>query len=223
MPSAAASFTSDERRRVNDAVIEAERATSAEIMAVVASASGRYDRSEDLAGLWLAIAALSVAWVAFQGMSISWDEPELRLGLLPIVLILLGGFILGAVIAANVGWIRRLFTPRSERIAEVNVRARQVFFDHRVRRTANRGGVLIYISLFERMAVVLADEVAAEKLGDNAVNDLCNALTQRLHSGANVADAIVETIRAAGTRLAGVLPRQSNDVNELPDELVTID
>jgi uncharacterized membrane protein len=70
---------------------------------------------------------------------------------------------------------------------------------------------------------VLADEVAAEKLGENAVNDVCNSLTQRLHSGANVADAIAETIGSVGQKLALVLPRQAGDVNELPDELVTID
>jgi putative membrane protein len=223
MPSAAASFTDIERQRVNDAVVAAEQNTSAEIMAVVATASGRYDRAEDMAGLWLGIAALSIAWLAFQTVSIEWDQPELRLGLVSIVLILLGGFVLGAIIAANVGWIRRLFTPRGEMTLEVNARARQVFFDYRIRHTAQRGGVLLYVSLFERIAVVLADEVAGEKLGDGAVEQLCARLTERLRSGGNIADAIADTIRAAGERLAPVLPRQSGDVNELPDVLVTID
>jgi putative membrane protein len=223
MPSAAASFTDDERRRVNDAVVEAERATSAEIMAVVASASGRYDRAEDMAGLFLGLAALSIAWFGFQRQWVEWDEPAMRLGLIWVLLIVIGGFIAGAFIAANVGWVRRLFTFRSEMNAEVNVRARQVFFDYRVRRTVQRGGVLLYVSLFERTAVVLADDVATEKLGEGAVQALCTQLTERLHGGSNVADAICETIRAAGEKLAAVLPRQPGDVNELPDVLVTID
>jgi putative membrane protein len=223
MPSAAASFTDIERQRVNDAVVAAEQNTSAEIMAVVATASGRYDRAEDMAGLWLGIAALSIAWLAFQTVSIEWDQPELGLGLVSIVLILLGGFVLGAIIAANVGWVRRLFTPRGEMMLEVNARARQVFFDYRIRHTAQRGGVLLYVSLFERIAVVLADEVAGERLSEGAVEQLCAQLTERLRSGGNIADAIADTIRAAGERLAPVLPRQPGDVNELPDLLVTID
>jgi len=223
MHSAAASFTETERRLVNDAIVEAERATSAEIMVVVASASGRYDRSEDMAGLWLGLAALTVAWLAFQRIADDWGDPDLRLGLLPIVLIVLGGFIAGAMIAAHVAWIRRFFTPRAEMEAEVNVRARQVFFDFRVRRTKDRGGVLLFVSLFERIAVVLADDVAAEKLGAGAIEQLCNRLTEHLRGGANVAQAMSETVRSAGEQLAPVLPRQADDVNELPDTLITID
>jgi putative membrane protein len=223
MRSAAASFTDLERQRVNDAVVAAEGATSAEIMAVATSASGRYDRAEDMAGLWLGIALLAVTWFVFQGISDHWGETRLRLGLASIVLILLGGFTLGAIIAAEVAWIRRLFTPRGEMEAEVNVRARQVFFDYRVRRTADRGGVLLFVSLFERVAVVLADDVATEKLGEGAIQDLCHQLTERLRTGANVADAIAETVQFAGQKLAVVLPRKSDDVNELPDTLVTID
>lgn len=223
MRSAAASFTDSERRLVNDAVVEAEHATSAEIMAVVASASGRYDRSEDMAGLWLGLAAMTATWFVFQEVADDWGDPSLRLGLLSVVLIVLGGFLAGALIAAHVAWVRRLFTPRGEMRAEVDVRARQVFFDYRVRRTKNRGGVLLFVSLFERMAVVLADEVAAEKLGEGAIQQLCNRLTERLHAGSNVAEALAETIRGAGEKLAPVLPRQPDDVNELPDTLVTID
>lgn len=223
MQSAAASFTDLERQRVNDAVVEAEGITSAEIMAVVTSSSGRYDRAEDLAGIWLGIALLSIAWMVFQKSTIEWEQPVMRLGLLSIVLILLGGFVLGAFIASQVGWIRRLFTPRGEMHAEVNVRARQVFFDYRVRRTKDRGGVLLFVSLFERMAVVIADDVAAERLGEGAIEDLCKRLTEQLKSNGDVAGAIVDTIRIAGERLAPVLPRQPGDVNELPDTLVTID
>jgi putative membrane protein len=107
--------------------------------------------------------------------------------------------------------------------AETNVRARQVFFDYRVRRTADRGGVLLFVSLFERTAVVLADDVATEKLGEGAIQDLCHRLTDHLRSGGNVADALAETIQLAGQKLALVLPRKPGDVNELPDTLVTID
>ena len=45
---------------------EAEEKTSGEIVPVVATVSGRYDRAEDLFGLVLAAIALVVSWIAFQ-------------------------------------------------------------------------------------------------------------------------------------------------------------
>ena len=228
MRRASSYFTADDHQRVNDAVAQAERATSAELMVVVAGASGRYDRAEDICGMCLGLIALVIAWLAFQRMSIDWDQPSLRLNLPWIIGIVFGGFVIGAVIAAHVSWIRRLITPRGEMHAEVNARARQAFFDQRIRRTAGRGGVLLYVSLFERMAVVLADEVAAQKLGESGVNQLRDHLTDRLRAksatgGKGVTDAIGESVRVAGERLAAALPRQPGDVNELPNDLVVID
>ena len=46
-------ITDADRQRINAAIADAELHTSAEIVPVVASASGRYDRAEDIAGLWL--------------------------------------------------------------------------------------------------------------------------------------------------------------------------
>ena len=45
-------FSDEQRRAVAQAVAEAEGKTSAEIVPVVATASGRYDRAEDIVGLW---------------------------------------------------------------------------------------------------------------------------------------------------------------------------
>lgn len=228
MRRASSYFSTDDRQRVNDAVAQAERATSSELMVVVAGASGRYDRAEDIFGLCLGLIALAVAWITFQRLSIDWDQPTLRLNLPWVVAIVVAGFILGAVVAAHVAWIRRLITPRDEMHAEVNARARQAFFDQRIRRTAGHGGVLLYVSLFERMAVVLADEVAAQKLGGSGVNQLRDDLTQRLRSksaagGKGVIDAICESVRVAGEKLAAALPRAPGDINELPNDLVVVD
>jgi len=228
MPRASTYFTDDDRQRVNRAVADAERETSAEIMVVVAGASGRYDRAEDIFGVCLGLLALSVAWVAFQQLSIEWGQPALRLNLPWIVAIVAGGFVLGAIVAAHVDAIRRLLTPRGEMFAETAARARQAFFDQRIRRTAGRGGVLLYVSLFERIAVVLADDVASEKLGEQGVIALRDHLTKRLAArssagGAATCEAIGETVKLVGERLRDSLPRQAGDVNELPNDLVVID
>jgi putative membrane protein len=104
---------------------------------------------------------------------------------------------------------------------EVWGRSRQVFFDSRVHHTAGRTGLLIYVSLFERMAAVLADEAVTERLGQPALGALRDQPTAAL-AAQSLADALCATITAAGPRLAAALPREPGDVNELPDALVVL-
>lgn len=218
-------FTSESRQRINAAVADAESKTSAEIVPMVVAASGRYDRAEDMAGLWLALTGLIVAWVLFQRQDPAaggWDGPQVALGLPTLIVILLAGFIAGAFAASRIGWVRRLFTARAQMMVEVNDAARLAFFDQRIHHTTGRGGVLLYVSLFERIAVVIGDDHVVEKLGKPALEELCSLLTTKLRSGSPV-EALHEIINVCGERLAAALPRLNGDVNELPDALITVD
>jgi putative membrane protein len=223
MPSASKLFTEADHRRVTEAVQQAESKTAAEIIPVVASDSGRYDRAEDMVGLWFSLLALSAAWVWAQGVELSeWGVPALKLGLPSVLGILVGGWLVGVVLAHQLSFLRRLFTPRSEQRAEVERAAREVFFDRRVHHTQGGSGLLIYVSLLEHMAVVLADEQVLEKLGQQRLDTLCNELVARLRKGAPT-EALCHTIDQAGLALAEALPRLSTDRNELSDALVVLD
>jgi len=222
---ASKSFSDDEKARVAKAVAEAESKTSAEILPVVATASGRYDRPEDVVGLWLGAILAAAAWLAFRGADAAatdWGFSAAGLELPAIIVALVVGFILGAVIASRVGWLRALFTSRTQMRDEVHARARELFFDSRVHHTAGQTGLLVYVSLFERAAAVIADKAVTEKLGQGALDELCAALTASLASG-DVTSALCSAVGETGDRLAPVLPREEGDVNELPDALVLID
>ena len=61
---------------MNQAVRDAEAATSAEIVPVVARCSGRYDRPEDIVGLWFAALAMIIVWTVYplpRAEAGSWD------------------------------------------------------------------------------------------------------------------------------------------------------
>ena len=218
-------FNDEQRRQVDQAVATAEANTSTEIVPVVATASGRYDRAEDIIGLWFAIATAVVLWVwlprpadelgSWSGISMVWQIVALIAGTVV-------AFVLGAVIGSKVGWLRRLFTPRREMRDDVNRRARESFFDNRIHHTADATGLLLYVSLFERMAAVIADQEVLEKLGQPALDELCAELTDRLRAG-HPTDAMCAVLIIAGERLGAVLPRAADDVNELADALVTLD
>ena len=97
-----------------------------------------------------------------------------------------------------------------------------MFYGQTVHHTAGQTGVLIYVSLYERMVAVLADQVVSDKLGQTSLNELRDMLIVGLRDG-KVTNAFCQTIQAAGQRLAPVLPRQADDANELPEALITID
>ncbi len=224
MQKASEIINAQQRSLVESAVSAAESKTSCEIVPVVATASGRYDRSEDLVGLWFAMVGAVVAFLTFPGRNDqgTWGEIPLlgQVGLL--VLVMLICFIVGAVLADRFRNLRLLFTPRSHMLQEVNLRARELFFDRRVHHTAGASGVLIFVSLYERTAVVLGDRSVVETLGEKFPEELCQRLTSNLRTQ-DVASAICDTIQHAATSLQTALPRTASDVNELPDTLVLLD
>ena len=219
------SISDDDRLLINRAVADAERACSAEIVPALASASGRYDRAEDFAGLTLAVALFLVTWLFFQRddpTAGGWDGPTVALQWPVFTAVIVGGFLVGMIAAANVWWLRRLFTPRAQMREEVFAKARQVFFDQRVHHTRSAAGLLIFVSLYERSALLVADQRAMEALGQAGLDQLRDDLIARLRRESPAA-ALAATIRAAGQRLIAALPAAASDTNELPDALVLVD
>ena len=218
-------FNDAQRKQIDEAVAQAESGTSAEIVPVVASASGRYDRPEDIAGLWVGVIAMIFAYIFLprpSGLVGHWDDPLPWLHLLYLILVLLAGLIFTAIIASDIGWLRRMFTPRNQMRDEVDGRAREVFFDNRIHHTAGGTGILIYVSLYERMAVILADRQVVEQITQPTLDEVCHGLAGKVGSG-HATEAICEALDELGSKLATLLPRAQDDVNEVPDALVTID
>lgn len=216
-------LTKDERSAVEAAVMAAEKKTSVEIVPVIAASSGRYDRAEDLTGLWLGAMLMAAAWIL-------WPLPALEPGdwsaTFPLhygiwLAALLVGFVGGAVIAARTAWLRRLFTPKRELREEVQRRAREAFFDQRIHHTGGATGLLVYVSLFERTVCILADAAVMKVLPAGEIERLCAALTAKMKSAP--AEGLVETITLLGETLSAPLPRAEGDLDELENAVVLID
>ncbi len=224
MQSAFDYLNEDQQKQVEQAVVDAEKRTSCEIVPVLSTSSGRYDRPEDIVGLWFTILTALCLWYFFPRNAGQGDWSGLPLGieLIFAALLLIIAFIIGAIVGSRIGWLRRLFTPRQQMQDEVAARAREIFFDKRVHHTDGATGILIYISLFEHMAVALADQTVIDKLGQPFVDQICQHLTQGLHSG-NATAAICNVIKEIGDQASTPLPRSEDDQNELHDVLVLID
>jgi len=214
-------FGVEQRKHVAEAVVAAEAKTSAEIVPVVATQSGRYDRAEDAFGLLLGLGLFVAAWLVLQApRDVAWGTGYM-IEWWHAVLIIPAGAALGIGLASRVGWLAMLFTPRTEIASEVRRAARQAFFDQRIHHTKGSTGLLLFVSLLEHQAVVLADEEVTAKLGQPALDEICETLTKALRKKP-VPEAMAEAIAKAGDKLGAVLPRHADDKNELADVLVLV-
>lgn len=224
MKSASALFNTQDRESVATAIAEAEHITAGEIVPVVATVSGRYDRAEDLFGMLFGVVALSVAWLLFQDTSpAAWSATETPvLGLPAIVGILIVGFLIGTVLASYFPVLRLPFIARTEMIEEVERRALETFQRVRIRDTHSGTGVLIYVSLYEHVVKVIGDDAAAANLPMEALEEICAIVVDGLKRG-EATTGLAQAVKRTGELLAPNLPPTSNDANELANQLIVID
>ncbi len=215
-------FTNDDRAAIAKAVAEAERKTGGEIVPVVATSSDRYERAEDTFGLWLALVAVSVVWLALQGVRPAggdWEEGwELAVNLLPLLGIVAGGWIVGIRLAARFPSLKRLAASKASMRARVEERAGQAFLRFRAGRTREGTGIVLYVSLFERMICVRADRGLSAKIDPAEWKSICEGMMAALREGKR-REAFLGAIAKCGELLAKHAPIRPDDKNELSNEL----
>jgi putative membrane protein len=124
--------------------------------------------------------------------------------------------VLTSALAGHVNLLQRLVCSRAHRLASVERRALFEFHAANLRATRARTGILLFVSLMERRALVLADEAIDRRFTpDHWSTEVSmmvrGAREQRLASG------IVEAVRHASELLASTFPRETDDTNELSD------
>ena len=206
----------DGRLKVRETIAGVEEKTTAEIVCALATESGRYDRGESLAGLFVGGVAglLAHAGRLYLQPEGSWGELP-ALDPLWQVLIVLGGFIVGILLASFFPRLRGLFVLDREEEEEVARSAAFVFATAGMATTAGRTGLLVYISLRERRLGVRAEEATLGVVGAEVIEELKDNAAGLLAEG-RFADAFVKVVEDAGAKLAESLPA-SRAVN--PDEL----
>jgi len=219
-------FSEEEKKAVESAIEEAEKKTSGEIVAVVATRSGRYDRAEDTIGVVIGIIAVAVVWLCFQKVEMvqaEWTEaPRLAVSLLVVLLTFVAGFVGGTMLATCVPLLSYPLIPRREREEEVERAAREAFFRFRVRGTRGGTGILVYVSLFERMVRVIGDDAISEKLEESHWNGIRDLIVDGIRRG-KPAEGLSAAIKRCGELLAEHFPVEPGDVDELKNELHLID
>ncbi len=203
-------FPPSEVARIDEATRRAEELSRGEIVTVAVPASGAYDgavwRAAAFGALGAEMALGLVEWLA--GL---WGPP---LPLWPVLAAALGGAV-GYVATAALPALRRWLAPGEEMERQVALRARAAFLDHEVFATRDRSGVLIFLSLLERRAVVLGDGGINARVAPGEWDRIVADLARGMGDG-RPADALVGAIGACGELLdrAG-LERRTDDRDEL--------
>jgi len=219
-------FSDVQKKQIEEAVANAESNTSGEIVTVVASSSGRYDRAEDIFGVLFAMILLAIVWIYSQEITAvegQWEDKITTVITLPCALgIIFIGFIIGALLATFFPALRLLFISKTEMQQEVDRKAQEAFHQFRIRGTQGETGVLIFISLYEHSVRVLGDDAISSKLQQKDWEQVCSLVVEGM-KGKQPAEKLIEAIELSGQLLAEHFPIADNDKNELSNTLQLID
>ena len=221
-------LTQADHALVSAAVAEAEAHTSGEIVTIVPRRSDSY---HDVGLSWAAAAvfialALMAAFPAqlrafLSMLLLDWEHEladwKLLTGLLGLLIL---KFLIVRYLLAIMP-LRMLVTPKATKARRVRRRAILLFRTAAEARTRGRTGVLLYISLDEHRAELVADRAINEKVSPDAWGDAMATLVDALRQ-----DRAGEGLAAAVTQVGAVLalhfPRATDDINELPDRLIEL-
>ncbi len=213
---------------VSAAVSKAEESSNGEIVTIAAAQSDDY---KDVALAWAAIAS-------FIAMSFTAFFPSIYLSILDYFL---GGWdnVIGygefAWFITTIGALKFLgvwlflkwqpalmfLTPpwiKSQRSKE---RAIELFRVGTESKTVGRTGILIYLSMAEHRAEIVADAAINSLVGPEKWGDAMQLLIKNVKAG-NPGQGISEAVEQIGIILSEHFPKSDDDFNELPDKLIEL-
>lgn len=221
-------FSAGDRDKVSAAIAAAEAKSSGEIVAVATPISDAY---HDVGLHWALVPLFAVlAWAAWRPTALIWWynflfpswSPEPTLGQ-QLTLLMFFAALKFTVALLILKWmpLRLALTPAATKHRRVRRRAVAIFQAAAAGRTAGKTGILIYLSLAERRAEIVADEGILKVTDEHAWGEAMTALIAEVREG-RPGDGIVRAIERVGAVLAEHFPRSADDVNEIPDKLIEL-
>ena len=221
-------LTPDDHAKVSAAIAAAEASSDGEIVAVATPLSESY---HDVALHWAVLVLIGTLaiFAAFPDLLHFWFglffggwRPEPTLGqLLTLMLILAVAKFTAALLILKYMPLRLALTPAATKTRRVRRRAVAVFKSAAERRTTGRTGILIYLSMGEHRAEIVADEAITKVTSPETWGEAMAALIAEVKEG-RPADGIVAAVAAVGQVLTRHFARSHADTNEIPDKLIEL-
>lgn len=221
-------FSEADHALVTAAVAKAERSSDGEIVTIVAPRSDAYhDVGLHYAVLAMLLvptlgAVLPQAWIDW-GLALlfGWNA-SFSFRLLMLVLVVAMA-LLFLIVRFALAWmpLRMALTPASTKTRRVRRRAVELFRAGTEKRTKGRTGILLYLSLLEHRAEIVADEAIHGRVEPEIWGDAMAALVDGVKSG-RPGEGMALAVEKMGEVLARCLPPTLDNPNELPDRLIEL-
>jgi putative membrane protein len=213
---------------VTAAVTAAERGSDGEIVVIVAPRSDAY---HDVALHYAVLAMLIVpaklaflpqAWIdRATALLLGWNA-ELGRGALMLALFAMLAlvFLVVRLLLAAMP-LRMALTPGRTKTRRVHRRAVELFRACCELRTRGRTGILIYLSLAEHRAEIVADQAIADQVEPETWGEAMADLVDEVKAG-RPGHGLAKAVERVGAVLARLLPPTHENPNELPDRVVEL-
>jgi putative membrane protein len=207
-------LTKDEQELITQAVQEAERSTSGEIVPMITSCSHNYPMAAATCSISLAM-PLALLLTHLIGGQI-WIGPQnmwLFLGLFALLYVILYPIIM------RTDRLKYYFLNRKEVEQEVREAALAAFYSEQLYKTENDNGILLYISVLEQKVWILADTNINAKIDQKEWDSVVLDLTTGIKAGKRC-EAICEAVHRIGLVLQNHFPYLKDDKDELHNLIV---
>lgn len=214
--------------RITAAVAEAERASDGEIVTIVAQRSDAYhDVGLHYAVLlmlfvpiWFAV--VPQAWIDWAvGTFLGWNFELTRGFVMTYLFAKMAAAFLFVWLLFKWMKLRIALTPASTKTRRVRRRAVELFRAGTEKRTKGRTGILLYLSLLERRAEIVADEAIHSKVEPEVWGEAMAVLIEQVKAG-RTGEGMALAVEKIGEVLARCLPPTLDNPNELPDRLIEL-
>jgi uncharacterized membrane protein len=211
-------FSTKEKDLIKEAVRDLENSTSGELRPVFIRRSDEYAESNwygAFIGAVLAITSLlliSYQWMIPQGTSI--------MVLLIVVLIMMA---IGFAIPVIFPRVAVMLVGQQKVQVRILQRATEVFLHEEIFNTRKRNGILLMVSELERKVVILSDSGINQLVQQEEWEEIVEVVLKKIRKR-QFAEGIVQAIQMCrDLLLKNGFRAQKDDLNELPDDIRTID
>jgi len=213
---------------VTAAVARAEQDSDGEIVTIVASRSDAY---HDVALHYAVLAMLIVpaklallpkAWIDRAAtLLLGWNGEFDRRALMVVLFVLLTlAFLIVRLILAFMP-LRMALTPGRTKSRRVHRRAVELFRASCELKTRGRTGILIYLSLLERRAEIVADKAIADQVEPEIWGEAMAALVDGVKAG-EPGQGMASAVEKVGEVLKRILPPRPTKPDELPNRVIEL-
>lgn len=200
-------ISDEDRARIAAAIHVAEEKTSGDIVCVLMRASSSYSYAPLL---WASFVALLFPWALLAATQMS----VVRILAAQVLVFVALGVIL------TVTPLRMKLVPRAIKRTRAHRAGMEQFFARGITATKTRKGVMIFVSLAEHYAHVVADEGIAAHVDHSVWRETVDALTAHIAQD-RIADGFVAAIERCGKVLAEVAPADGTG-HTLPDRIYVL-